>query len=55
MLFLRAGICVKVNNRRRDRIPTATCGGICRTVAPTNDFSRRCRYSSQIVIGQVND
>lgn len=43
MRFLFYGVFVKLNNRRRDKISTATCGGICRTIAPTNDFSLRCR------------
>jgi hypothetical protein len=44
MFFSFAGVFVKLNIGRRGKIPTATCGRICCTVAPINDFSRRCRY-----------
>ena len=44
MFFSFAGVFVKLNNRRRGKIPMATCGRICRTVAPINDLSRRCSY-----------
>jgi hypothetical protein len=33
MFFSFAAVFVKLGNRRRGKIPTATCGGICRAVA----------------------
>jgi hypothetical protein len=44
MFFSFSGFFVKLNNRRRGKIPTATCVRIGRTVRPINDLSRRCRY-----------
>jgi hypothetical protein len=44
MRFSFDGVLVKLNNRRLGKIPTATCGRICRTFTLINDLSRRCRY-----------
>jgi len=44
MFFSFACVFLKLDNRRRGEIATATCGRICRTVAPINDLSRRGRY-----------
>jgi hypothetical protein len=46
---------VKFNNRRCGKIPTATGGRVCFTVAPINDLSRRSRYFLANGITQVND
>jgi hypothetical protein len=44
MCFSFYGIFVHLNNRRLGKIPTTTCGRICRTFTHINDLSRRCRY-----------
>jgi hypothetical protein len=44
MFFSFSGVFVKLNNRRRGKMPTATCVRICRSVTLINDLSRRCRY-----------